>query len=502
MRDSSRQALRYGAAVLAAAAAVALLGGASTYSGPHGEELPDLLARVAIFMVGVCLPGALLLYRPIGRFLNAPGSTAVPESRIRRLPMYSAAWIALLAGGTISGHLGATHGAWRTLLIVDWHIVAAMLAHVALFAAYIGMCAYFLLNQFTAALRAELWTKLQIGIAPGRGQLVLRLAAGLAAVAAGPAMLLFSDSDPVAAGEAHHDFLRQAFQLDLLAAGLFTIALAVLVARSVTRPVRSLAEVMSAVDAGDLRMRAAVLSDDEMGALTARFNRMLDGMAERERMRSLFGRFVPEAVAGALLQGDGALEPQERDACVLHTDIERFTDIAAALQPHEVLEMLNEYFEKLAQIIQRHGGAITQFQGDAVLAVFNLPLAQADHAIRALAAARDILGMAARSPAGEPLRTRVGVAAGKVVAGTVGGGQRLGYTVHGSTVNLAARLEQLNKEFGTLALCDARTAELAGEATLPSRGEVSIRGFPVPVRVLEIDRLDADQSARMLSSTV
>ena len=283
--------------------------------------------------------------------------------------------------------------------------------------------------------------------------------------------------------------LRQALDLDLLAAALFTVMLVILVTRSVARPVRLLLEAMQRVDRGDLASPAPIVSDDELGSLTARFNAMLEGLAQHERVRRTFGRFVPEEVATALLAEEGAIEPQERVATVLFTDIERFTQIASQLEPRQVLGMLNDYFASVAAIIHGHGGVITQFQGDAVLAVFNLPAPASDHARRALDAALQILQVVPR--------TRVGISTGRVVGGTVGGGERLGYTVHGDTVNLAARLEAMNKELGSRVLIDGRTAErLDGRVPLRDHGAVPVRGLPVPIRVFEPLVAEAAAAAR------
>ncbi|MEJ2173629.1 MAG: adenylate/guanylate cyclase domain-containing protein [bacterium] len=173
---------------------------------------------------------------------------------------------------------------------------------------------------------------------------------------------------------------------------------------------------------------------------------------------------------------------------MLFTDIERFTQIAAGLAPREVMVMLNAYFSKVANIIHRHHGVITQFQGDAVLASFNLPVNDPEHPRSALEAALEIEREVAEAIFGDDirLRTRIGVSTGLVVGGTVGGGERLGYTVHGDTVNLAARLEALNKDLGTTILVSARTAELLkGSVALRDHGLVEVRGFSAPVPVFE-----------------
>ncbi len=484
---------RYLLYMLSSAAVIALLGAAVSWHVGQWSQLPDLLARVLLLMVLACTAGAVLIFRPIERYLASPASGPPPAAAARRLPVVSALWIFALAAATVGGHLGAAHGSWRIAAEAGPAMLGAMLLHVGAFAGYIGLCTYFLLREYVAWLRLEIWRTRHAPIAPGRGHLATRMVLGFAAVAAAPLLLVASGdvalTAPMRAGfEVPHGFLQQALDLDLLAAGLFTLLLVVLVARGVSRPAQILLDAMRRVDEGDLAARAPVVSDDELGNLTARFNDMLDALAERESMRQTFGRFVPAEVLSAVLAERGVIEPQEREATVLFTDIERFTQIASALEPRHVLEMLNDYFEDIAGVIQKHGGVITQFQGDAVLAVFNLPAPARDHARRAVEAALEIVALVDARPldGGVRLRTRIGISTGKVVGGTVGGGQRLGYTVHGDTVNLAARLEELNKEIGTRILVDGRTAELL-EARIPlrDRGEVGVRGLARPVHVYE-----------------
>jgi class 3 adenylate cyclase len=475
--------LRYFACMLSSALVITLIGTAAAWHAGHASDLYDLLPRVALLMGAACLPGAWLLFRPVERSLASGAAGPAPAARIRRLPILSAAWIFALAAATIAGHLGAAHHSWRAVLDAGAAMLGTLALHVALFAAYIALYVYFLLKEYTASLRLALWSSAGVVVEPGNEHMAVRLLVAFAAVAAGPLVLVVSgraavDTPMPSDMLAQHALLRQALELDLVAAAVFTLLLVVLVARSVARPARLLLEAMQRVDRGDLASRAPVVSDDELGKLTAGFNAMVDGLAQHEQMRRTFGRFVPEEVAAALLAEEGAIAPQERVATVLFTDIERFTQIASRLEPRQVLAMLNDYFGSVAAIIHDEGGVITQFQGDAVLAVFNLPAPASDHARRAVAAGLRILEVVPR--------TRVGISTGRVVGGTVGGAERLGYTVHGDTVNLAARLEALNKELGTRMLIDGRTAErLDGGVALRDHGSLSIRGLPVPIRIFE-----------------
>ena len=155
--------------------------------------------------------------------------------------------------------------------------------------------------------------------------------------------------------------------------------------------------------------------------------------------------------------------------------------------PSGILRLLNEYFEAMVQILERHGGIVTQFQGDAILATFNVPLEDPDHAAGALRAALEMQEVArTRRFAGERLSCRIGINTGPVVAGAVGAKGRLSYTVHGDAVNLAARLEAMNKDFGTSILVSAETALRVRGFRFRPVGEAVVRGQTRPARVFEL----------------
>jgi class 3 adenylate cyclase len=228
-------------------------------------------------------------------------------------------------------------------------------------------------------------------------------------------------------------------------------------------------------------VRLPVTSNEEIGKLTAQFNQMVEGLRERQRIRETFGKYMSESVASALLKqtGDGRLSGETREATLLFTDIEGFTTLSERLAPDLLIAVLNEYLEAVVEPIQRHGGVVNSFIGDGLFASFNLPLAKAGHAASAVAAALDIQrATAERRFAGDVrLITRVGINTGTVIGGTIGAGDRLGYTLLGDAVNTAARLQVLNKEHGTRILVSETTRQLAGERfSFRSIGEVAIRG--------------------------
>jgi adenylate cyclase len=226
----------------------------------------------------------------------------------------------------------------------------------------------------------------------------------------------------------------------------------------------------------------------------ARARRLLvDSVVEGSAAREL-SKFVPDEVARQAKAGEQQMEAGQgevREATILFTDIEGFTTISETMTPTELIATLNDYFAVVTKPIIEHGGVINQFQGDAILATFNIPEVLPDHAAEALRAALAIQAELRnrRFGGGVVLRSRVGINSGEIVGGLVGTGDRLGYTVHGDEVNLAARLEQMNKDYGTRIIVSERARELAGrsEFRFTRLGTTSVRGRKTPVIIYTVD---------------
>ncbi len=268
-----------------------------------------------------------------------------------------------------------------------------------------------------------------------------------------------------------------------IAAGLLVLAIAVIAAaiagRRLSRPVEAFARAARAVGEGKLDQVPQLPGSRiaEFDDASRSFNQMVQGLRERGVIRETLGRFLPEEVARDLLAAGRILEPSEAKATVLVCDIEDFTLLTDSLGPRGIVEFLNAYFEVADEIIKRHRGVITQFQGDAILAVFNLPIANPDHAASALHAAIELVRAAdEREFAGVRVRNRTGLYTGRVMAGAVGSRGRTSYTVHGNAVNLASRIEALNKEYGTRILLAEKTAERCPGFALEKVADAEIRG--------------------------
>ena len=283
-----------------------------------------------------------------------------------------------------------------------------------------------------------------------------------------------------------------------LIAGLVVLVLAIIasiiVGRKVSSPVKAIVSAAEAIDAGELQQIAPLSGSRirELDDASTAFNRMVGGLRERALIRDTLGRFVPEEVASSLLAGGGTLDVLETEATILFCDIEAFTQLTESLGPVKIVDVLNAYFSRMVEILEQHGGVVTQFQGDAILATFNVPVSDPAHAINAVRAAEAMLTSVAGSEyAGERLNIRIGINTGRVVAGAIGARGRLNYTVHGDAVNLAARLEAMNKEFGTRLLISDSTAAQLEDLDLASIGKITARGQSQSLEIFTLAKLAA-----------
>jgi adenylate cyclase len=284
-------------------------------------------------------------------------------------------------------------------------------------------------------------------------------------------------------------------QLYIVAAtGVTSLAMVFLVARFINRPIQALRAAMARVALGDLAARVPVRSTDELGELNERFNAMVDDLREGERLRELFGRYVSPAVARAALERGIALGGEVVRATAMFVDLRGFTAMTERATPAHVVEVLNEYYAIVERVCERHGGVVTQFLGDGVVLVFGGPLhPQADHALQAVRAAialQHTLAVRNATHVGESLEAGVGICTGDMIAGNVGAGDRITYTIVGDAVNQAARLQVKTRELGTSILLTESTRQALGLAQgipLRVRGAVALKGIAAPVEVYSVD---------------
>ncbi|MFN8033928.1 MAG: adenylate/guanylate cyclase domain-containing protein [Mycobacterium sp.] len=283
--------------------------------------------------------------------------------------------------------------------------------------------------------------------------------------------------------------------LAVVIAGVLTLAIGipitvVVILSPTFRPIRDLTNATDRVAAGDYSQRLPVVQDDDLGVLSASFNRMQAGLTERRRLHAAFGTYVDPALAARLLeQGDDVFTGERREVTVMFIDIRDFTPFAEANTAEDTVARLNALFDIVVPVVVESGGHVNKFLGDGALAVFGAPNDLADHADSALRAAVTIHRLVAERFDRE-LRVGIGINTGVVIAGTIGGGGKLEFTLIGDTVNVAARVEQLTKTTGdpillTQQCVDAMPSRPPG---LVDRGSHELKGKSAPVHVFGLGR--------------
>jgi adenylate cyclase len=260
-------------------------------------------------------------------------------------------------------------------------------------------------------------------------------------------------------------------QVALVGVGLvLAVILARFVADSVAMPLRTLQSAMSGVEQGQLDVVCPVVSNDEIGAVTEGFNRMVAGLRERETIRETFGKYVSPQIRDEILAGRAQLAGGQREVTILFADLRGFSSWAETSSPAEVVQGLNAYFTEMDIAIRAHGGLVLQYIGDEIEAVFGAPISDPQHADHAVAAARDMQARLEnwnrlrRAEGQRELDHGIGIHTGTVLAGNIGSAERMSYALVGDAVNVASRIESLNKEFGTHILVSGVTRDRMADA--------------------------------------
>ncbi len=261
----------------------------------------------------------------------------------------------------------------------------------------------------------------------------------------------------------------------------------------ITRPILTVAEAMHRVEAGDLGPRVTVTSGDEIGRMAHAFNSMAEGLAEREFIKATFSKYVSKQVAERILKDRDVLrlEGEKRMVTVLFADMRGFTALAATLPPEEVFQMLNEYFAVMVDVIFKYNGILDKFIGDAIMAVWNVPIDLPHHEMRAVLTGLELQEEVARInrrrlKAGQPqIHIGIGINTAEAVAGSVGTAERLDYTVIGAGVNLAQRIESCTQK-GQLMISETTYQMVREWVEVIDMGLVQVRGLEEPVHLYSV----------------
>ena len=285
-----------------------------------------------------------------------------------------------------------------------------------------------------------------------------------------------------------------------LLAAIVGFAFALLVSSGITRPVRLLLAGTREVEAGRFDKTITVSTQDEIGELAAAFNRMTEQLRHNERIRETFGRYIdPKVVQGLIDRPEVAIDGERRLMTIMFCDMSGFTSMSEGMTPRGLVKVMNHYFTVMSAPVRSNRGIIDKYIGDAIMAYWGPPFVEEDEQalLAGLAAVEmtdqvpalqrqlpDLLGIRAM-PA--PCDLRIGIATGEVLTGSIGSELMMSFTVMGDAVNLASRLEAVNKTYGTRILISQATAEAIGSRLeLREIDRLAVAGQSAPQPIFEV----------------
>ncbi|MBP7738990.1 MAG: HAMP domain-containing protein [Spirochaetes bacterium] len=263
--------------------------------------------------------------------------------------------------------------------------------------------------------------------------------------------------------------------------------------KTLTTPITRLVGATKEIEKGNFRVDIVPTSGDEIGELTRSFVSMGRGLEERETLKETFGKFVSKDIAELVLSGKVKLGGERKTATVFFSDIREFTSISEKLEPEEVVEFLNQYMTRMVNCVEVTNGVVDKFIGDAIMAVWGAPVSygnDVENAINgALMMRNELMGFnkGRGGPKKPVIRIGCGINTGPVLAGQIGSEERMEYTVIGDTVNLASRIEQLNKPFGTDILISQETcAQIRHKFLVEPMQKIRVKGKAEPQQIYAV----------------
>ncbi len=282
---------------------------------------------------------------------------------------------------------------------------------------------------------------------------------------------------------------------------LIALLLVYFFAKTISEPIRELKLAADRIKSGDYSTHLTPRSGDEVGALTQAFNDMAVGLEEREKLKGALGKFVNPEIAEKAMKGELKLGGERRVATIFFSDIRSFTAISEKLEPEEVVEFLNAYMTIMVKIIGQYNGIVDKFIGDAIMAVWGVPESKGNDALNAVNATIEMrtalleFNKGRGSDKKPVIKIGCGLNTGPVLAGQIGSDDRLDYTVIGDAVNLASRVETLNKPFGTDILISEDTYQIVkNEFDCEAMQKIKVKGKSEPQQIYAVIRKKSDKS--------
>jgi len=285
----------------------------------------------------------------------------------------------------------------------------------------------------------------------------------------------------------------------LVAAGMLAILIALIVAgilsHLVTRSLEVIEDGVKKIEKGDYSAQILLHTEDEFEHLGHSINHMVKGLTERDRLKLGFSRYVSEFVLNKVLSSEKHfLEGQRKKITVLFSDIRDFTKLAENLPAEQVVRFLNEYFNVMIDVIFKHRGTLDKFMGDGMMVMFGAPLDDANQEENAIRAAIDMqnalteFNAKVKEHGDIQMDVGIGIHTGLAVVGNIGSEKRMEYTAIGDTVNIAARVEQLTKNYESKIIATEETVQsMKDKFSITSFGQVQVKGKSQEISIYGID---------------
>ncbi|MFC1895130.1 adenylate/guanylate cyclase domain-containing protein [Thermodesulfobacteriota bacterium] len=275
---------------------------------------------------------------------------------------------------------------------------------------------------------------------------------------------------------------------------LLALGLTIFVAQNLKKPLMEIIKVLGQIKEGNLEARASIFSNDEIGYTGEMLNEMAEGLEEREFIKDTFGRYVDPSIRDEILAGRVSLDGELQQATILFADLREFTPLVENTPPKDVVHMLNRYLAEMTAAIRENRGLVFQFIGDEIEAVFGAPLPEPSSdmfAVRAALSMRRRLTLLNEQLVSEgyvALKHGIGIHSGQVLAASIGSPERQYYTIIGETINLASRIQTLNRKFNSDILISRAVADsLGGKYHLRAMPPVHVKGIRESVDVLAVE---------------
>ncbi|MCP4021728.1 MAG: hypothetical protein GY729_07790 [Desulfobacteraceae bacterium] len=291
---------------------------------------------------------------------------------------------------------------------------------------------------------------------------------------------------------------RRAVQLSIISFLSLAFVIVFLVTTSLTRPFGNIIKRLKEIKKGNFEGKINVLSNDEIGYTSDMINEMAEGLKERELIKDAFGKYVAKEVRDEVLSGRIPLDGEQKEVTVLFSDLRDFTPMIEQYEPKESVRLMNLYFKEMAWAIQENNGLVLQFIGDEIYAVFGAPIYDEHHSTHAVKAAISMeqrlgnLNLELEEQNLPALEHGIGIHSGNALAANMGSPDRMSYLLVGNTVNIASRLQGLNKEFQTRTILSQATydeldvGQMEGSQFL-SLGPVAVKGIKEKINMFSLD---------------